>query len=84
MTSLDEAIEHSAEPATSRRVLERVVAARPDGLERLAGDPQLLAACVAVSGLSRPLSLVLETDADALPVLGSLDRRPPVTACHRR
>ena len=80
MTSLDEAIEHSAEPATTRRVLERVVAARPDGLERLAGDPQLLAACVAVSGLSRPLSLVLETDADALPVLGSLDRRPPVAA----
>ena len=80
MTSLDEAIEHSADPATTRRVLERVVAARPDVVERLAGDPQLLAACVAVSGVSRPLSLVLETDAEALPVLGSLDRRPPVTA----
>ena len=61
-------------------MLERIVASRPDVVERFAGDPDLLAACVVVSGVSRPLSLVLETDAEALAVLAALDQRRPVTA----
>ena len=52
---------------------------QPDAAERLADDPQLLDAAVAVTGTSRPLSLVLETDPDALSVLAALDQRPPVT-----
>jgi glutamate-ammonia-ligase adenylyltransferase len=80
MIPVDEAIEQSADPPASRLVLERLVAARPQAAQLLADDPELLAGCVAVSGVSRPLSVVLETDAEALSVLAALDRRPPVTA----
>src|SRR5262245_25201801 len=77
---LDETIQQSADPAASRLVLERVLAARPEAAAALADEPQLAAACVAISGLSRPLSRVLETDAEALGVLAALDRRPAITA----
>ncbi len=77
--SLEEAIERSAAPAVSRLALDRLVVVQPDAAARLSSDPQLLDAAVAVSGTSRPLSLVLETDPDALSVLAALDQRPPVT-----
>ncbi len=80
MTSLDEAIERSADAPSSRLVLGRVVAAQPHAEELLAGDPRLREACVAVTGASRPLSLVLVTDREAISVLAALDRRPPITA----
>jgi glutamate-ammonia-ligase adenylyltransferase len=80
VTSLDEAIERSADPPTSRLVLDRILAARPDAKGMFADDMQLVDACVAVTGASRPLSLVLETDPEAIPVLTAIDRRPPLTA----
>ena len=80
MTSLDEAIERSADPPTSRLVLDRILAARPEAKEMLAESPNLLDACIAVTGASRALSLVLETEPEAMRVLTALDRRPPLTA----
>jgi [glutamine synthetase] adenylyltransferase / [glutamine synthetase]-adenylyl-L-tyrosine phosphorylase len=80
VTVRDEAIERSADPAASRLVLDRVLAAQPVAEQMLADDPQLVAACIAVTGVSRALSVVLETDADAVRVLADLDRRPSVTA----
>ena len=41
--------------------------------------PTLAAAAVVVTGASRKLSRVLETDPDAMSILAALDRRPPVT-----
>jgi [glutamine synthetase] adenylyltransferase / [glutamine synthetase]-adenylyl-L-tyrosine phosphorylase len=75
---VDEAIERSASPADSRRVIERLVAAGPDAANVLADDPELVAATVAVTGVSRSLSRVVETDPEALSVLAALDERPPV------
>ena len=75
MRHLDEAIERSASPADSRRVLERL---GPDAAKVLADDPALVAATVAVTGVSRSLSRVVETDPEALSVLAALDERPPV------
>jgi glutamate-ammonia-ligase adenylyltransferase len=75
---LEEAIERSAAPTESRRVIERLIAARPDIADRFAGDAELLAATVAVTGVSRSLSRVVETDPEALAVLAELDERPPV------
>jgi glutamate-ammonia-ligase adenylyltransferase len=77
---VDLAIERSADPPTSRLVLDRMLAAQPQVAELLGSDPQLVAACLAVAGASRPLSLVLATDPEAISVLRSLDRRPALTA----
>jgi glutamate-ammonia-ligase adenylyltransferase len=76
--TLDEAIERSTAPAASRRSLERLVASRPDAAQPLADDPALAAAFAAVTGASRPLTRLLETDPEALSVLAALDRRPPI------
>jgi [glutamine synthetase] adenylyltransferase / [glutamine synthetase]-adenylyl-L-tyrosine phosphorylase len=75
---LEEAIERSAAPAESRRVIERLIAAGPDAADRFAGDAELLAAIVVVTGVSRSLSRVVATDPEALSVLAALDERPPV------
>ena len=75
MRDLDEAIERSASPTDSRRVLERL---GPDAAKVLADDPALVAATVAVTGVSRSLSRVVETDPEALAVLAALDERQPV------
>ena len=80
MVNLDEAIERSAVPATSRRSLERMLAANPDAAGLLADAPDLAAAFAAVTGASRPLSPLLETDPEALSVLAVLNHRPPITA----
>jgi [glutamine synthetase] adenylyltransferase / [glutamine synthetase]-adenylyl-L-tyrosine phosphorylase len=82
VATLDEAIERSAAPADSRRVIERLVDARPDVAKLFADDPDLVAATVAVTGLSRSLSRVVETDPDALSVLAALDHRIPIDAEH--
>ena len=58
MRQLDEAIERSAAPTESRRVIERLIAAGPDVADRFAGDAELLAATVVVTGVSRSLSRV--------------------------
>jgi [glutamine synthetase] adenylyltransferase / [glutamine synthetase]-adenylyl-L-tyrosine phosphorylase len=76
--SLDEAVERSAAPAESRRAIERLAAARPDTAKQLADDPDLVAATVAVTGASRALTRVVETDPEALGVLGALDERVTV------
>ncbi len=78
MRHLDEAIERSASPADSRRVLERLAETGPDAAKVLADNPDLVAATVAVTGVSRSLSRVVETDPEALSVLAALDERPPV------
>ena len=75
MRDLDEAIERSASPTDSRRVLERL---GPDAAKVLADDPALVAATVAVTGVSRSLSRVVETDPEALAVLAALEERQPV------
>jgi glutamate-ammonia-ligase adenylyltransferase len=79
VATLDEVIERSAEPAASRRSMERLVAAHPDAATLLADNPALAAAFVAVSGASSPLTRLLETDPEALSVLAALDQRPRVT-----
>jgi glutamate-ammonia-ligase adenylyltransferase len=78
VSALDEAIERSAAPADSRRTIERLVDARPDAAKLLADDADLVAATVAVTGVSRVLSRLVETDPDALSVLADLDARVPV------
>ena len=78
VSSVEEAIERSAAPDASRLALERLTVAQPDAATLLADDPELVAAAVAVTGASRSLSLVVETDPDAVSVLAALDRRPPV------
>ncbi len=78
MLSLDEAVERSAAPAESRRAIERLAAARPDAAKLLADDPDLVAATVAVTGVSRALARVVETDPEALGVLAALDERVTV------
>ena len=78
MPQLDEAIERSASPADSRRVLERLVGAGPDAAKLFADNPDLVAATVAVTGVSRSLSRVVETDPEALAALAALDERPHV------
>src|SRR5262245_37068492 len=80
VATLDEAIERSAAPADSRRAIERLAAARPDAAKLLADDPDLVAATVAVTGLSRSLSRVVETDPEALAVLAALDHPVPIEA----
>jgi [glutamine synthetase] adenylyltransferase / [glutamine synthetase]-adenylyl-L-tyrosine phosphorylase len=78
--ALEHAIEHSAAPGAVRTALDRLDAAHPGLLERLADEPALAAAVVAVSAASRSLVQLLETDGDALAVLSSLDDRPPLPA----
>ena len=74
---LDAAVERSAVPALVRNGLDRLGAAHRELLERLEADESLLRAVVAVLGASRSLTLLLETDPQALDVLAALDTRPP-------
>jgi glutamate-ammonia-ligase adenylyltransferase len=77
---LEEAIERSAAPIASRHAVDRLVAAQPDAASRLAADEDLAAAVVAVTGASRHLARLVETDGEALDMLADLDTRRPVTA----
>jgi [glutamine synthetase] adenylyltransferase / [glutamine synthetase]-adenylyl-L-tyrosine phosphorylase len=76
---VDDAIERSAAPRASRISYERLAAAHVDSAKLLDDDPALAAAFVAVTGASRPLTRLLETDPDALTVLAALDQRPHLT-----
>ncbi len=75
---LEEAIEHSAAPSAARTGLERLEAAHAGLSTTLEADEGLRRAVVAVVAASRSLTLLLETDADALAVLGDLEARPVV------
>ena len=73
-------VEQSADPPAVRRVLDGLDAAVPGTADRLADDPGLAAAVVALAGASPWLSRVLETDPVALDLLSALDVRPPPPA----
>ena len=73
---LDGVVEQSADPTTVRLVLDRLESAVPGAAERLTADAGLATAVVAVTGASRSLPVVLETDPGALDVLADLDERP--------
>ena len=78
MDALEEALDRSAAPTVSRLAVERLVVAQPDAAKLLADDPDAAAAVVVVTGASRKLSRVLETDPSALSILSALNRRPSV------
>ncbi|CAN5741630.1 bifunctional [glutamine synthetase] adenylyltransferase/[glutamine synthetase]-adenylyl-L-tyrosine phosphorylase [soil metagenome] len=76
--SLDDLIERSADPDAVRLALDRLTVAHPRAPQRLADDPLLGAATVAVTAASRSLTRLLETAPAALDVLADLDRPQPV------
>ena len=69
---LDE-IERSADPAAATALLARVGAEENGAAERIAADPVLRAALIAVSGASPWLSRLCLTDSSAIDVLANLD-----------
>lgn len=71
-------VERSAAPAAVRLAVDRIVERHPDLADRLAADPALVAAVVAVTAASRELTRLLATDGAAVDVLADLDRRPPL------
>lgn len=78
-----DAVERSASPAWVLNGLDRVQIAHPGLTKRLADDPALRDAVVAVLAASRSLTLVLETDPAALETLVDLARREPPDARER-
>jgi glutamate-ammonia-ligase adenylyltransferase len=79
LLDLDEAIDRSADPATARRSVERLVAANPDATTTLL-DRRSATAVVAVTAASRDLARLVENEPVALDVLSHLDDRAPVNA----
>jgi [glutamine synthetase] adenylyltransferase / [glutamine synthetase]-adenylyl-L-tyrosine phosphorylase len=69
-TSLDELTEHSADPGAVRNALDRL---GREARERIAAEPSLAVAAVAVMAASRSDTRLLETDPAALDVLADLD-----------
>ncbi len=69
-TSLDELVEHSADPGAVRNALDRL---GREARERIAAEPSLAGAAVAVMAASRSGTRLLETDPAALDVLAHLD-----------
>ena len=69
-------IDRSAAPAEVGPVIDRLVESDPSLPDRLAADPRLLEALLAVLGASRSIARLVETDPGVLDVLGDLDRRP--------
>jgi glutamate-ammonia-ligase adenylyltransferase len=72
---LEEAAERSAAPVASRHALDRLARHQSDSIERLDADPGLAAAVVTVTGASRHLTHLVETDPEALDILAALDER---------
>ena len=68
----------SADPPGVALVLDRIAERDPDARERLVADPALADAAIAVIAASRWLGRLVASDARALEVLASLDRRVPV------
>ena len=79
-TTIDEAIERSAEPSTVTAALERMFESRPDLEERLREDRSLLDAVVAVTAASRFLTRLLLREPGVVTVLTELDRPVPAGA----
>jgi [glutamine synthetase] adenylyltransferase / [glutamine synthetase]-adenylyl-L-tyrosine phosphorylase len=75
-TSLDELVEHSADPGAVRNALDRLGGEAGD---RIAADAALAAAVVTIMAASRSGTRLLETDPAALDVLADLDA-PAVAA----
>ncbi|HEU5003679.1 MAG TPA: bifunctional [glutamine synthetase] adenylyltransferase/[glutamine synthetase]-adenylyl-L-tyrosine phosphorylase [Actinomycetota bacterium] len=73
---LGDVVARSAAPAAVALALERIAEHQPEARARLAGDPDLARATVAVVVASRSLAELLATEPDALDVLARLDRRP--------
>jgi glutamate-ammonia-ligase adenylyltransferase len=78
--TLDGEVERSAAPVAVRVAVDRVAALHPDLHDRLAADPRLAAALVAVTAASGELTRLLATDPAALDVLADLGRRAPPDA----
>ncbi|MGI8758075.1 MAG: bifunctional [glutamine synthetase] adenylyltransferase/[glutamine synthetase]-adenylyl-L-tyrosine phosphorylase [Acidimicrobiales bacterium] len=76
LADLDDAVERSAAPGPVRTALDRLEAAHPGLAVALDDEEALCRVVVAVVAASRSLTLLLETDAGALDVLGSLATRP--------
>ena len=76
---LEDAVDRSAAPAAARVALDRLEAAHPGLLDRLAADEQLRDAVVAVTAASRALTVLLESDSQALEVVAGLDGRPALS-----
>jgi [glutamine synthetase] adenylyltransferase / [glutamine synthetase]-adenylyl-L-tyrosine phosphorylase len=77
---VSEAAEHSASPPAVVAAMQRLADRDADLPGRLAADPDLLHAVVAVLAASRSLAQLLQTDPDAIDVIDHLDRRPPCDA----
>ncbi len=71
-------IERCAAPELARAGLGRLAERHPELRSRVAADPALGRALVAVLAASRSLTRLLESDADALDDLAHLDRRAAV------
>jgi len=78
--AIDDAIEASPVPDAARAGLVRAAGANTDALDRLAADPSMLRALLAVTSASRSLTRLVETDPAALDVLADLDAPVAVTA----
>ena len=76
----EEAVEASAVPDLARTGLVRTLEAHPQALDRLATDPGLVTALLAVTSASRSLTRHVEADAAALDVLGDLATPVPISA----
>jgi len=75
---LDERIERSAAPGAVRVAVEHLVASHPEVGGRLAADPDLAGATVAVMGASRALTTYLQRAPEGLEQLADLSRRAEV------
>ncbi|MBL8775964.1 MAG: bifunctional [glutamine synthetase] adenylyltransferase/[glutamine synthetase]-adenylyl-L-tyrosine phosphorylase [Acidimicrobiales bacterium] len=76
----EEAVEASPVPDLARAGLARTLEAHPEATDRLAADPDLVRALLAVTSASRSLTRHVETDAAALDVLAALDEPVPISA----
>lgn len=74
---VEDALERSADAPAARVAIERLEAAHPGLDERLAADEALRRAVVAVVAASPALTVLVETDPEALATLGALDHRAP-------
>jgi glutamate-ammonia-ligase adenylyltransferase len=73
--SVADAVAAAPVPGRAGNAVDRLSAVHPDLVDRLAADPDLLAALLAVTSASRSLTRVLEADPAALDVLADLGRR---------
>ncbi len=75
---LKDEVERSADPAAAANSIRRLLEDRPGLADRLAVDHELSYALVTVVAASPYLTRLCGADPEALPVLASLDARPPL------